>query len=314
MDLVHRYFWIAFLVVTVVNGRAWWNRAQIRIQSQPDLEPGYRRLYRGYLFWVNLPWLAMGLGILCGAVPSISDFLRPSEGNAFVLSWWGLIAAMLVLGTYWMFFGGGAETLERHPGVYGIPPWNASKLRMFWLGALAWNVAIFTLFWLGFPGVPPKQGQAPLQASWLWALFPVFFAIMWLVICFMLSAMGGWRALAVHYASTFPFPDTRFRFRSAQFGGFVSYGSCLTLGAGPSGLYLAILLPLRLGHPPLLISWADITAREARRWLCAYIDFEFAKAPGVSVRLSRRLAQNLFDASGTQPPIQPAAQTGEPRR
>lgn|GEM_PF-582471 len=307
MDLVDRYFWIAFIVVAIVNGRAWWNRAQIRIQSQPDLEPGYRRLYRGYLFWANLPWLAMGLGILCGAVPSMFDFLRPSEGNAYVLSWWGLIAAILVLGTFWMFVGGGAETRERHPGVYGIPPWSAAKLRMFWLGAVAWNVAGFTLFWLGFPGGRPKQGQAPAQGSWPWPLFLVFFATMWCVICFMLSAMGGWRVLAGHYASTLPFSGTRFRFRSAQFGGLASYGSCLTLGAGPSGLYLAILLPFRPGHPPLLIPWADITAREARSWLSAVIEFEFAKAPGVSVRLSRHLAQNLIDASGTRLEVQPAA-------
>ncbi len=307
MDKVDRYFWIAFVVVTILNGRAWWYRVQIRIQSRPELEPGYRRLYRGYLFWANLPWLAMGLGILCGAVPSMFDFLRPREGNAFVLSWWGLIAAILALGTYWMFFGGGAETLERHPGVYMVPHWNASKLRMFWLGAVAWNVVIGTLLWFGFPGVPPKQGQAPLQGSWLWALFPVFFTIMWLLISFLISAIGGWSVLAVHYSSTFPFSGTRFHFRSAQFGGFVNYGSCLTLGAGSSGLYLATLLPFRFGHPPLLIPWADITVREARSWLSAAIDFEFAKAPGVSVRLSRRLAQKLFDASGTQLPVQPAA-------
>ena len=56
MELLLHHFWIAFVVVTVVNGHAWWNRVQTRIQSRPDLEPGYRRLYQGYLFWTNLPW------------------------------------------------------------------------------------------------------------------------------------------------------------------------------------------------------------------------------------------------------------------
>ena len=307
MELAIRYFWIAFIVVTFVNGRAWWNRAQNRIQSQPDLEPGYRSLYRGYIFWANLPWLAMGLGILSGEVPSMFDFLRPSGGNTFVLAWWGLMAAILFLGTYWMFFGGGAEMLERHPGVYMVPQWTASKLRIFCLGVVAWNVAIGTLFFLDFPGVLRQQGQAPFQDSWLWALFPVLFVAMWLFVTFLLSAIGGWGSLAVHYASKSPFSGRRFHFRSAQFGGCVSYGSCLTLGAGPNGLYLAVLPFFRLGHPPLLIPWSDITAREARSWLFAAIDLQFAKTPGVSVRLSRHLAQALFDASGTQVPVQPAA-------
>jgi hypothetical protein len=130
VEFLFRHFWLGFVLVTFVNGRAWWNRAQNRIRSNPELESGYRRLYRGYLLWSNLPWLVMGLGILSGQVPSIFDFLRPAEGNAFVLGWWGLMAGLLCLGTYWIFVGGGAEMLERHPGVYMVPQWSAAKLRL----------------------------------------------------------------------------------------------------------------------------------------------------------------------------------------
>lgn len=145
MEFVLRYFWIVFVLATYLNGRRWWNRAQKRIQTQPDLESGYRRLYRGYIFWGNVPWIVMGLGILSGSVPSMLNFLHPSDGNIFVLAWWGLMAAILILGTYWMLFGGGAEMLERHPGVYMVPHWPAAKLRIFWLGTVAWNVLIGTL-------------------------------------------------------------------------------------------------------------------------------------------------------------------------
>lgn len=307
MELLFRHFWVAFVVVTFVNGRAWWIRAQSRIQSNPELEAGYRRLYRGYLFWTNLPWMAMGFGILSGQVPSIFELLRPAEGNSFVLAWWGLMAALLCLGTYWMFAGGGAETLERHPGVYMVPQWPAAKLRLFWLGAVAWNVGIATLLFLGFPGGPADPGESPAKGSWLWALFPLFFVGMWLLVSFLLASMGGWRALAQHYIASSPFDGRRFRFRSAQLGGYVNYGGCLTLGAGPSGLYLAVLPFFRMAHPPLIIPWSDIAAREARSWLFSAIELEFAKAPGASVRLSRRLAQALFDASGTQVLVQPAA-------
>lgn len=307
MELLFRHFWIVFVAATFVNQRAWWNRVQNRLRSNPDLEPGYRRLYRGSLFWTNLPWLAMGVGILSGQVPSMFDFLRPSEGNVFVLAWWGLMAAILSLGTWWIFFAGGAETLERHPGVYMVPPWPASKLRIFWLGAVAWSVAVATLLFLGFPGAPTGPGRTSSQGSWLWALFPVLFVGMWLLVSFLLAAIGGWRELAAQYLAKSPFSGTRFHFRSAQLGGYVNYGGCLTLAAGPDGLYLAVLPFFRVGHPPLLIPWSDITAREARSWLFAAIDLQFARVPGASVRLSRRLAQALFDASGTQVLVQPAA-------
>lgn len=307
MELIFRHFWIALVVVNLVNGRMWWSRVQSRIRDHPELEPGYCRLHRGYLLWTNLPWLAMGLLILSGKVPSIVDFLRPSEGNPFVLAWWGLLVALLCLGTGWIVFGGGAETLERYPGVYMVPEWPASKLRIFWLGLVAWNVVIGTLLFLGFPGALADPGRPREETSWLWALLPAFVWGGWLLVSLLLSTMGGWRALADPYLARSPFSGKRFHLRSAQFGGYVNYGGCLTLGSGPTGLYLAVLLPFRMGHPPLLVPWSDIAARETRSWLFPTVELRFARVPGASIRLSRRLARALFEASGTQVQVQPAA-------
>jgi hypothetical protein len=305
VEVLFRHFWVAFIIVTLVNGRAWWNRAQSRIRLNPELEPGYRRLYRGYLFWMNVPWVVMGLGILSGQVPSIFHFLRPSHGNSFVLAWWGMMVALLSLGTYWVFGGGGAEMLERHPGVYMMPQWSADKLRRLWLGIIAWNVAIAAFLLLGFRGKLTQPGELPDEPSSLWTLFPVFFVGMWLVASFLLSAVGGWQTLALHYRAQSQFSGRRFHFRSAQFGGYVNYGGCLTFGAGPAGLYLAVLPLFRMAHPPLIIPWSDITARDARSGFFSAVELEFAKVPGASVRLSRRLAQSLFDASGIQALVHP---------
>ena len=146
MGVVVRHFWLAFVVVTIINGRYWWAGVQARIRAQPELEPGYRRLYRGYLFWGNVPWLLMGAGILSGQVRSMFDFLQPRSGNPYVLAWWWAMAALFALGTMWMFWGGGAETLARHPGFAMVPQWPASKLRWLWLGFVAWNVTIALVF------------------------------------------------------------------------------------------------------------------------------------------------------------------------
>lgn len=304
MELILRHFWIAFVVVTVVNGRTWRNRVQSLIQEQPALGPGYQRLYRGYLFWLNLPWIAMGVGIVSGQVTSIFDFLRPRDGNVFVLWWWGLNAILLSLGTYWIFFRGGAQTLARHPGVYMVPRWPAAKLRFFWLAVVVWHLGIATLL---FVGLPSSTEPSQVQSSRLWALFPVFFVGMWLLISFLLSTIGGWSTLADHYAAHPGVGGRRFYFRSAQLGAGVGYSACLTLGTGPAGLYLAVLPLFRMAHPPLLIPWSDITARETKSWFSATVELRFAQVPTVSVRISRHLADALFAASGAHILVQPAA-------
>src|SRR5207249_7283843 len=99
MEVIVRHFWLAFVVVTIVNGRYWWAGVQGRIRAQPELGPGYHRLYRGYLFWCNVPWLLMGVGILSGQVRWMFDFLQPRSGNAYVLAWWWTMATLLALGT-----------------------------------------------------------------------------------------------------------------------------------------------------------------------------------------------------------------------
>lgn len=304
MELVLRHFWVAFVLVTFVNGRTWRSRVESLIEEQPALGPGYQRLYRGYLFWLNLPWIVMGTGILSAQVTSVFDFLRPSDGNVFVLWWWGLNAMLLCLGTYWIFFRGGAQTLARHPGVYMVPRWPAAKLRLYWLAVVAWNLGIATLLFLGLPS-PSEPSQ--IQMSWLWALFPVFFVGMWLIISVILSAIGGWSTLANHYAAHSGFAGRRFYFRSAQLGAGVGYSACLTLGTDPAGLYLAVLPLFRMAHPPLLIPWSEITARETKSWFSATVELRFTRVPMVSVRISRPLAEALFAASGARILVQPAA-------
>lgn len=54
---------------------------------------------RGYLVWMNLPWVVMGVGCTIGGIPSAS----------------------YIFGAYWLFFKGGAGMLVRYPGVFNRP-------------------------------------------------------------------------------------------------------------------------------------------------------------------------------------------------
>jgi hypothetical protein len=135
-------------------------------------------------------------------------------------------------------------------------------------------------------------------ADWplpLWTFVP-FLAGLWLGVLHLLSALGGWRALASRYAAGAMPAGERFAFRSAHLGG-VSYGACLRITAGPGGLGLAVLPPFRPGHPPLVVPWPDVRAESERVFLVQRVRLTFAKAPGVTLRVSRRLATELARAS-----------------
>jgi hypothetical protein len=299
VDLIYRHLWAAFVLVSVVSSCAWWPEARHRVRSDPALEPGYRRLCRGYLFWTNVPWLLMGLGVASGLVPSSLDFANPSTGNVFVVLWWVAMYGLLALASYWMLAAGGAELLERHPGIDVIPHWPAPKLRRLWLGIVVFNVVM--LVWtLLQPGEPPSRD------SLFWLLSWILFTIAWILACAAFSALGGWRALADHHVAQSPFSGRRFRFRSARLARSIGYRGCLTLGASPEGLHLEVLPLFRTAHPPLLIPWSDITAREVRQGRFAIVELALARPPGFTIRISRDLAQALLAASAAPVGVEPS--------
>jgi hypothetical protein len=296
IELMFRHFWLVFVGVTILNARYWWAGVQARIQALPELEPGYRRLFRGFLFWANVPWLLMGAGILSGQVRWMFDFLEPRNGNPYVLAWWWANGAILAVATAWVLWGGGAEMLARHPGFAMVPEWSASQIRWLSMGLVAWNVTIggFLLFWN-----PASTGGAPLPFPTEWApiLIPLFAVALIYGVNVLAAWLGGWAILARHYRASRDHDGRRLRFRSARFGA-VSYGRCLTLTVSAEGLGVAILPVFRAVHPPLFFPWGDVAARAGRTWLFTWIELTFAQSPGIDFRISRRLAEAVARESG----------------
>lgn len=141
------------------------------------------------------------------------------------------------------------------------------------------------------------------QGEWM----PVMlFVSIFVFVMPLVAKMGGWSLLAQHYAVQLPFAGQRFRFRSAQLRGHTNYGNCMTFGADSFSLYMAVIILFRVGHPPLLIPWQDVTMREVRAWLVPAVEMRFAKEPQINVRISRRLAEELLASAGSPIRIQPA--------
>ena len=120
-------------------------------------------------------------------------------------------------------------------------------------------------------------------------LFPFFFAAMWCAISLLLSAVGGWRRLAKRFPASSQPTGRRFFMLGGRFG-LVTYGGCLTVYSSPEGLYLSVLLPFRIGHPPLFIPWSAIRNATTRRFLWAEsIVFEVGSPSIANVQLPRKV-------------------------
>ena len=154
-DPVSKYFWLIAIIVTGINWLIFRKRAQKHMKENPQLAEGYAALFRGYIVWMNIPWVVMGIGCTVGGVPSVWHYFRPRDGNPYVLAWFGSVFFLWVLGTFWLFFRDGAETLVRHPGAmefrYGLKSkdiTNPILIKALWLLALAGGIVGVVVMWV----------------------------------------------------------------------------------------------------------------------------------------------------------------------
>jgi hypothetical protein len=147
-----RYVWLFFVAITVLNALFVKFRSWKQIQQRPELAKGYQRLFNGILFWGNLPWFVMGLGIVSGIVPGIFSYLRPRDGNPLVLAWFATVVGVLLLGFRWIFAQGGAEFLAEHPGLIRGSPRDPKTIRSYYaLMATGGILGVLILFFTKIP-------------------------------------------------------------------------------------------------------------------------------------------------------------------
>lgn len=135
-------------------------------------------------------------------------------------------------------------------------------------------------------------------------LFPFFFLGMWLLFSFLLSRMGGWHLLARPFRTDLPFSSEVWRFQSAQMRWAANYNNCLTVGAGPEGLYLAVWLIFRFGHRALLIPWSEIRVRRIEGVFDGSYILTLGREAQVPLRIRGKLGKKLHAAAGTYWPVE----------
>ena len=146
MEILGKYFWIMFFVVFFINAGIFWHRAQKVIEERPEKEQVYRKLIKGFLIWMNIPWVIMGAGILLGNVPSMFHYFKPRDGNPWVLAFWGCVVVLWLLTIYWIFFKNGAKTLVEHPGFFNVnfkEPWKIKAIIILSIAGGCFALLIF---------------------------------------------------------------------------------------------------------------------------------------------------------------------------
>ncbi len=84
--IIGRWSWVMCIAVVFASAAIFRVQARKRIQQDPELAEGYRKITMGFLAWANIPWIVMGAGCFLGGVPSVFHFFRPRDGDPFVLA------------------------------------------------------------------------------------------------------------------------------------------------------------------------------------------------------------------------------------
>lgn len=125
----------------------------------------------------------------------------------------------------------------------------------------------------------------------IFILYPFLFVGMWCAVSLALAALGGWRRLAVSFPARTQ-PTGRCFYMQGGKVGQVSYGGCLAICSSPQGVCLSVLLPFRLGHPPLFIRWNAVRNATTRRFLWTeYIAFDVGSPSIATMRLPKKVLE-----------------------
>ncbi len=128
---------------------------------------------------------------------------------------------------------------------------------------------------------------------------PLIFAASWLLLCFLLARVGGWRSLARHYRSRERFRGERLWMQTLRMRWMVNYGNGVNFGVDPRGLHLSMFLFFRPFHRSIWIPWSELSVAEVHDPLGArFVGLTTGSEPEITLYLSEGLALRLAEKAG----------------
>lgn len=144
------FFWLISIIFNCINALSQRKAGKKVHVEHPELAGEYYRLIKGWLFWGNIPWVVMGFGCMFDGL-TVFDYVRPRDGNPFVLAFYGILFVLWLFGFWWVILGGGAERLARCKFLPGTGWLLSNPLHIKLLvclslaGGIAGTVIMFTM-------------------------------------------------------------------------------------------------------------------------------------------------------------------------
>ena len=137
----------------------------------------------------------------------------------------------------------------------------------------------------------------PLEFLPPWALIALF-PFFWVAVSALIGLISGWTRLSETYRHEGTFSGKTWRSRSGAMRWGMGYSNILTVGANEKGLYLAVFVPFRIGHPSLFVPWSDVVMVGSKGWLVKQTELRFARVPEIPVRLPQELVNSISTEAG----------------
>ncbi|WP_217589082.1 hypothetical protein [Burkholderia sp. GbtcB21] len=162
VQILSRYFWLIAIVFSTVQYVRCSRRRVSTLRS--DALRDQARAYGRALFGLQiLPWIVMGGGILSGRAHDVWDFLRPSNGNAPVMVFFGVMVATAWGLACWIFTGGAKKVVELQlMDQFGYRYENVTE-RMVKIMAIAMSIGVVA-FSIGCIAISGTGQRNPLMA------------------------------------------------------------------------------------------------------------------------------------------------------
>ncbi|MGD0346628.1 MAG: hypothetical protein ABSA85_07730 [Terracidiphilus sp.] len=114
---------------------------------------------------------------------------------------------------------------------------------------------------------------------------------------FLISLQSGWFYLGRRFKrQSDPYGETKSAgpfLYTVYMRWWSKYSSVIRLTAASDALYVSILFPLRIGHPPLRIPWDEIGFGRTKFFFRTYIVLTLGSEEKIPMRISLRMARNL---------------------
>ena len=131
-----------------------------------------------------------------------------------------------------------------------------------------------------------------------WLMLFIALGVAWMcVIFFLISVLSGWYKLSQRFrAQSEPYGQTRSAgpfFYTVYMRYWGHYSSIIRMTAADDALYLSVLFPFRVGHPPLCIPWKEIQFGRTKFFFRRYVVLTLGEQERIPMRISERMARNL---------------------